>query len=144
MTNHIYEVNQSLESIRSSLHDDPKADFSIRDKMDIHEGWKAFDAVGGNTLVDCRLYVSRRQGVYGYQFAAAVWVSPSNGVFFSSAGSRTTGWGYCKESKAISSALQGIGYPVEFGGAGTHKEHISRLAQAVAGGRAFHLVHFHA
>ena len=144
MTNHIYESSSDLESIRSSLHNNPKANFSkIRD-MDIHEGWQGIDAETGNTLVDCRLYVTRRQGVYGYQFAACIWVRLPDGDFFSSAGSRTTGWGYCKESKAISSALQGIGYPVEFGGAGTHKEHISRLAQAVAGGRAFHLVHFHA
>jgi hypothetical protein len=72
----------------------------IRDKMDLHAEYY-IPAGHRSPEFTLRIYVTRRAGIYGYQFASIIWWGN-----FSYASNKTGGCGYCKENNCAAEAMQ--------------------------------------
>ena len=111
----------------------------FRDTMQIAEGFKYIDLDTGKELVDCRVYVTNRSGVYGYQFRSIVWAAGVSGI-----SPISTGCGYNKVSAVVHQALNDMGFPAECDGTGTHAFELRRLADILnPENHRIQLVHFH-
>ena len=93
------------------------------------------------SLITCRIYVTSKPGMYGYQFLAAMWVN-ANGQYYQASGSGLTGGcGYDKVSTAVDNAIRSLelGYDTvkDFGGTGEHEKVLDQLAGILAGRKAW-------
>jgi hypothetical protein len=92
------------------------------------------------SFVHCKVYVTNKPGVYGYQFLAALWIVV-DGKWYEASGTLTGGCGYDKISMAIDSAVRYIGLDRDlvksFAGVGTHEQVLSELARKLAGRKAW-------
>jgi len=137
---------QIVEALKSS-------DISRRiDNMDLYSLYKFYlmdDAKkaakeprrkDARSFVHCKVYVTNKPGVYGYQFLAALWVL-ADGRWYQASGTLTGGCGYDKISTAVDSAFDAIGLghdEVEsFAGVGTHEQALGELAGKLAGRKAW-------
>jgi len=82
----------------------------IRDTMQFAESFEAIkvSARGITEHVIIRVYSTKRQGVYGYQFAAICWPNKGDGI----ASDKTGGCGYDKINACTAAVLQRA-FPVE-------------------------------
>ncbi len=123
------------------------------DKMNLYQEHKYFlldDAKAANkpnnykhaakTTIRCKIFVTNKSGVYGYQFLAAIWIS-ADGQWYQASGSMTGGCGYDKVSSAVDSAIRALGLSSDivdhFGGTGQHEEVLSEIMGVIAGRRAW-------
>jgi len=137
---------QIIEALKAS-------DISRRiDKMDLYQEYKFYlledvkKASHGTlskrarSFVKCKVYVTNKQGTYGYQFMAALWVVVDD-KWYQASGNLTGGCGYDKISTAIDSAVSSIGLDHKlvksFSGVGTHDQVLSELAHKLAGRKAW-------
>jgi hypothetical protein len=74
---------------------------SIRKTMDFHEEYSV-DAKGFTLC----LYVTKRSGLYGYQFAAIIWHGALDAC-----STKTAGCGYSKDAACSSEAFSNLGAP---------------------------------
>jgi hypothetical protein len=122
------------------------------DKMDLYREYKFYlmddakkAAKAANykralSFVHCKVYVTNKQGVYGYQFLAVLRIV-ADGKWYEASGTLTGGCGYDKISTAIDSAVRYIGLNHDlvksFGGVGNHDQVLSELAGKLAGRKAW-------
>jgi len=106
----------------------------FRDTMNLHRGYKVIDKHSGAELIDCRIYITKTPGNYGYQLRCAIWAHSlaytEHGNGF---GEKTTGCGYDKESASVDSALKDMGWPAQCHGTGEHEAELKKLADYLAG-----------
>ena len=93
-------------------------------------------------FITCRVYITRKPGVYGHQFLSALWINNVDGQYCQASGSGLTGGcGYDKVSTAVNDAVRslGLGYDVikDFGGTGEHEKALDDLAGILAGRKAW-------
>ena len=95
------------------------------------------------TMIDCKIYVTPRPGVYGHQFMAAIWIT-ADGETYQASGSMSGGCGYEKVSDAVNSAFMGIGLYCDqvkyFSGTGQHEQVLQELASTLAGRKQWFMV----
>jgi hypothetical protein len=74
---------------------------SIRKTMDFHEEYSV-----DSKNFTLRLYVTKRRGLYGFQFAAIIWHHPD-----SACSTKTTGCGYSKDASCAAVAFRTLKAP---------------------------------
>ena len=146
---------QFIKATRAQLIASLKAcDISRRtDKTDTYQEWNYVlldDAAKAakeepryrrpRSTICCRVYVTNKSGMYGYQFLAAVWVV-IDGQHYQASGPLTGGCGYDKISTAVDDALRALGLDSKavdhFGGTGQHEDVLDELMDVLAGRKAW-------
>lgn len=144
-------INASAKTLTASMQ---KCDISRKiDKMDLYCDYEyiLLDAAKiaakeerykkTKSFITCRIYVTRKSGVYGYQFLAALWVNV-NGQYYQASGSGLTGGcGYDKVSTAVDNAFRSLGLGPDmvkyFDGTGDHEKVLDALAGILAGRKSW-------
>lgn len=145
--------NEYVNATRSKILSALKAeDISRRlDNMDIYREYNYIllgdakeasktDPRTPRSTICCRVYVTNKSGVYGYQYMAAIWINV-DGQWHHASGSLTGGCGYDKISTAVESAFRAIGLDSKivdhFGGTGQHERIMEELMEVLAGRKAW-------
>lgn len=131
------------------------------DKMRLHQRFRyilideAKKAAQGNSnsgayynmqpraMIDCKIYVTQRPGMYGHQYMAAIWITV-DGQTYQASGNMSSGCGAEKKSNAVNSAFMGLGLYCDqvkyFSGTGRHEEVLQELASTLAGRKLWFMV----
>ena len=95
---------------------------------------------GAKTFIKCKVFITRKPGMYGHQFMAAIWCN-ADGNWWQASGAITKGYGYCKVSTAIENAFTALGITDNmidhFGGTGLHERALEALAAKLAGQKSW-------
>ncbi|MDR0908712.1 MAG: hypothetical protein LBM77_03000 [Spirochaetaceae bacterium] len=95
-----------MTTIPSALKES-KHSFSFREKKEIVYGFQYIDTETNTTVLDCRVYTSRKP--YSCRVIAAVWLHDKKSQRYGSGVGSAGGYGYHKPSMAIENALHEIG-----------------------------------
>ena len=146
MTEHKYEYRKLRMAVKEAP--DSYGTGKTKENKELMQGYKILRKGNLKEVLDVRLYATRRQGMEGYQWCAAIWVFDLN-MHKSWFSPMTTGGGYDKVSTCVYEAIPRNvqDHIPAFDGVGESamEDALMNIAKAIVGTDSkVHMVKFHA